>query len=122
MANKPWERREDERETEKAYTAFLAYRNLPQGERTLRLACEANYGGSAAQARVNEWKAQPVKHHRVALLATVAMLAFAGNSLLCRLALKQTQIDAASFTLIRILGGAIVLALLMLLIRWRRNL
>jgi MoxR-like ATPase len=29
-----------------------------------------NYGGSAAQTRVNEWKAQPVKHHRVALLAT----------------------------------------------------
>jgi drug/metabolite transporter (DMT)-like permease len=45
----------------------------------------------------------------------LAMLAFVGNSILCRLALKQTQIDAASFTLIRILGGAIVLALLMLL-------
>lgn len=41
------------------------------------------------------------------------MLAFAGNSLLCRLALKQTGIDAASFTLIRILCGAVALWLIM---------
>ena len=34
------------------------------------------------------------------ILAFVAMTAFAGNSLLCRLALRQTRIDAASFTLI----------------------
>ena len=32
----------------------------------------------------------------------LAMLAFAGNSLLCRMALKSTAIDAASFTTIRI--------------------
>ena len=37
------------------------------------------------------------------------MLAFAGNSLLCRVALKETGIDAASFTSIRILSGALVL-------------
>ena len=37
------------------------------------------------------------------------MTAFAGNSLLCRLALKQTNIDAASFTFIRIISGAIAL-------------
>ena len=37
------------------------------------------------------------------------MTAFAGNSLLCRLALKQTSIDAASFTFIRIISGAIAL-------------
>jgi hypothetical protein len=29
-----------------------------------------NYGGSSAQKRVNEWKAQPEKHHRIALLVT----------------------------------------------------
>ncbi len=40
------------------------------------------------------------------------MIAFAGNSLLCRLALKQTEIDAASFTFIRILSGAIALWLI----------
>lgn len=39
------------------------------------------------------------------------MLAFAGNSLLCRLALKETGIDATSFTTIRILSGAAVLLL-----------
>ncbi len=37
------------------------------------------------------------------------MIAFAGNSLLCRLALKSTDIDAASFTTIRLLSGAVML-------------
>ena len=46
---------------------------------------------------------------RVALLTCLAMLAFAGNSLLCRLALKSTGIDAASFTSVRIAAGALVL-------------
>ena len=40
------------------------------------------------------------------------MIAFAGNSLLCRLALKQTGIDPASFTFIRLLSGAVVLWLI----------
>ena len=40
------------------------------------------------------------------------MTAFAGNSLLCRLALKDTSIDAASFTSIRIISGALVLWLI----------
>ena len=40
------------------------------------------------------------------------MIAFAGNSLLCRAALKQTSIDAASFTLVRILSGATALWLI----------
>ena len=46
------------------------------------------------------------------------MLAFAGNSLLCRIALKQTSIDAASFTSLRLASGALVLALLVL---WRSH-
>src|SRR5437660_4502148 len=41
------------------------------------------------------------------------MIAFASNSLLCRAALKETGIDAASFTFIRIFSGAIVLWLIM---------
>jgi drug/metabolite transporter (DMT)-like permease len=41
------------------------------------------------------------------------MIAFASNSLLCRAALKQTHIDAASFTFIRIFSGAVALWLLM---------
>ena len=35
---------------------------------------------------------------RIASLTVVALLAFAGNSLLCRAALGGTAIDAASFT------------------------
>ncbi len=55
---------------------------------------------------------------RIVLLTSLAMLAFAGNSLLCRLALNQTTIDAASFTSIRLISGAIVLWLLS---RWGRS-
>jgi drug/metabolite transporter (DMT)-like permease len=40
------------------------------------------------------------------------MLAFAGNSLLCRAALKHTSIDPASFTTIRLASGALMLWLL----------
>ncbi|WP_240352481.1 DMT family transporter [Agarivorans sp. Alg241-V36] len=47
-------------------------------------------------------------------LATVtALIAFAGNSVLCRLALGEPQIDAASFTAVRLLAGAITLAILL---------
>lgn len=46
---------------------------------------------------------------QVGLLTVLTMLAFAGNSLLCRLALKDTGIDAASFTSLRLLSGALVL-------------
>lgn len=56
---------------------------------------------------------------RVFVLTVVTMTAFAGNSLLCRLALKQTSIDAASFTFIRIISGAIVL---WLIVEFRRRL
>lgn len=49
---------------------------------------------------------------RVAGLTALAMAAFAANSILCRLALKGSGIDAASFTLLRILSGAAVLGLL----------
>ena len=48
-----------------------------------------------------------------ALLIVFAMLAFAGNSLLCRVALRDTSIDAASFTSIRLASGALVLWVLL---------
>jgi drug/metabolite transporter (DMT)-like permease len=51
-------------------------------------------------------------YSRMAGLTLLAMLAFAGNSLLCRVALKNTGIDAASFTLLRIAAGAVVLWLI----------
>ena len=40
------------------------------------------------------------------------MLSFAANSLLCRLALKDSHIDPASFTSIRLISGALMLWLL----------
>lgn len=46
---------------------------------------------------------------RLAILIALAMVAFAGNSLLCRVALKHTAIDAASFTTIRLVSGALML-------------
>lgn len=52
---------------------------------------------------------------KILILTSLSMLAFAGNSLLCRLALKHTAIDAASFTTLRLVCGAIVLALIVLL-------
>ncbi len=57
---------------------------------------------------------------RSVLLTTLALLAFAGNSLLCRLALTRTTIDAASFTTIRLLSGAVVLAALVAIRRTPR--
>lgn len=42
----------------------------------------------------------------------IAMLAFAANSVLCRLALAEQQIDPMSFSLIRVCSGAAVLLLL----------
>ena len=59
-------------------------------------------------------------NHRthLSLLVCLAMLAFAGNSLLCRMALKQTEIDPAGFTSVRLLSGACTL---WLMVRLRRG-
>jgi drug/metabolite transporter (DMT)-like permease len=54
-----------------------------------------------------------VKASRLFILTLAAMIAFAGNSLLCRFALKQTTIDPASFTFARLLSGAIALWLIL---------
>ena len=45
-------------------------------------------------------------------LTALAMIAFAANSLLCRVALGHTEIDAASFTTVRLVSGAVVLWLI----------
>ncbi len=48
------------------------------------------------------------------LLTTIlALLAFAGNSVLCRLALGEQSIDATSFTIIRLVSGAMALAVML---------
>ena len=54
-----------------------------------------------------------MSYARIIVLTSLAMIAFAGNSLLCRIALSETNIDAASFTAIRLISGAIMLWLVL---------
>ena len=60
---------------------------------------------------------------RIVVLTLLAMMAFAGNSLLCRLALKHTPLDAASFTAVRLISASVTLCLLASGLRsnWRNN-
>lgn len=58
----------------------------------------------ASQAAANPWW--------IALATALAMLAFAANSLLTRLALQTTPIDAATFTAVRLVTGAVTLTLI----------
>ncbi len=57
---------------------------------------------------------------RLLLLTSMAMLAFAANSILCREALASGHIGASTFTLVRIVSGAIMLGLI-LLARYRTH-
>ena len=50
---------------------------------------------------------------RTITLTVLALVAFAANSVLCRLALGEKTIDASSFTTIRLLSGAIVLLVIL---------
>ncbi|WP_296045857.1 DMT family transporter [uncultured Alteromonas sp.] len=52
---------------------------------------------------------------KLVLLACLAMTAFAANSLLCRMALVETDIDPASFTFWRLTSGALMLTLLVVM-------
>lgn len=54
----------------------------------------------------------------VLALTATAMVAFAANSLLCRLALGRDLIDPASFATVRVAAGAVMLGLIALP-RWR---
>lgn len=47
---------------------------------------------------------------RIFVLTAATLIAFAGNALLCRAALRGGAIDAVSFTVLRLVSGAIVLA------------
>jgi drug/metabolite transporter (DMT)-like permease len=49
---------------------------------------------------------------KIILYTAFALVAFAFNSILCRLALRADEIDAASFTSVRLLSGAITLLLI----------
>lgn len=51
---------------------------------------------------------------RIFVLTAATMVAFAANSLLCRAALRGGAIDAATFTAIRLVSGALVLVLVVM--------
>lgn len=55
---------------------------------------------------------------KTTFMSALALIAFAGNSVLCRLALSDSSIHPASFTSIRLLSGALTLLLLV----WLSNL
>lgn len=48
---------------------------------------------------------------QIAVLASVALCSFAANSLLCRIALREGLIDPASFTMVRLASGAVLLVM-----------
>ena len=52
------------------------------------------------------------RYLRAIVLTALAMLAFAANSLLCRLALGKESIDPSSFASVRLLAGAVFLVLI----------
>ncbi len=54
------------------------------------------------------------------LTTCLALVAFAGNSILCRLALGQGSIDASSFTVIRLFSGAVMLLIILKLFGKKR--
>ena len=62
------------------------------------------------------WKAEvyEIKSLRVPILAALAMIAFAANSVIARAALGSGRIDPGTFTLLRLIAGASALACIVL--------
>lgn len=57
---------------------------------------------------------------RLIIFTLLALLAFAGNSLLCRIALHETNIDPVSFTTIRLVSGAVCLLFIVMAVKQER--
>jgi len=55
------------------------------------------------------------------IYTSIALIAFAANSVLCRKALGEHKIDASGFTIIRLLSGAIVLIIILSLSKTKKN-
>lgn len=58
---------------------------------------------------------------KLIVLTTLALIAFAANTVLCRWALAEPSIDAASFTGVRLASGALTLYLIIMLNRTGRR-
>src|SRR4051812_4538196 len=56
-------------------------------------------------------------HTQALMLTAVAMLCFAANSLLCRLALSSGSTDAVTFTTLRVLSAGVMLCIALYLAR-----
>ena len=57
----------------------------------------------------------------VVVLTAFTLVAFAANSLLCRMALGGQLIDPVSFTTLRLVGGALILGGVTLVVVKRRR-
>ena len=66
-------------------------------------------GSERVNSQVGHFRKADRTRFRTAVLTALALIAFAANSVLCRLALGEATIDAASFTTIRLVSGALVL-------------
>ena len=86
-------------------------------------------GGDFRKSRV--CRENPLRSDRrkvvvfIFFLTALAMLAFAANSVLCRLALAGGDCDPATFTVVRVSSGAVMLVLVNLVRRrqsgWRNG-
>ncbi len=76
------------------------------------LSCRAPSDRQQGKDRVFEYRP------RTLLMTALAMIAFAANSVLCRLALGRQLIDPASFAAVRVITAAVTL-LLIIWPRWR---
>lgn len=61
------------------------------------------------------------QYTRTLIFTVLALIAFAANSVLCRLALSKKAIDPASFTGIRLMSGALVLMLLVFMFNRKKS-
>ncbi len=58
---------------------------------------------------------------RIGILSVTALMAFASNSIICRFALRDGAIDASSFSVIRLLSGAVALWVILVLSGYRKK-
>jgi len=88
-----------------ASRTILFVQALP-GAVALALLCWPEAGTSATPRHLERASMSPL---RLFTLTALAVIAFAANAVLCRLAFTSTQIDPASFTAIRLASGTLAL-------------
>ena len=66
-------------------------------------------------------KTEELNSLRILLFSMASVIAFASNSIICRLALREDTIDAGSFTVIRLVSGAVALWLILIISGYRKK-